>query len=82
MGDASGVSTNDEELAKRVHVLENYGSDYRYHHVYQGNNSYLDEIQAAFLRIKLKHLNRWNAERQRIADICLSRIKIRIYMKI
>ena len=75
LGDAGGVTTNDEELANRVHMLANYGSDYRYHHVYQGNNSRLDELQAAFLRIKLRHLDRWNAERQRIADIYLSRIK-------
>ena len=75
LGDGGGVTTNNEELAKCVHMLANYGSDYRYHHMYQGNNSRLDEIQAAFLRIKLKHLDRWNAERQRIADIYLSQIK-------
>jgi dTDP-4-amino-4,6-dideoxygalactose transaminase len=55
--------TNDKELADRVRALGNYGSDYKYHHIYQGNNSRLDEMQAAFLRIKLKNLDRWNENR-------------------
>ncbi len=75
LGDGGAVTTNDEELAKRIHMLGNYGSDYRYHHVYQGTNSRLDEIQAAFLRIKLPHLDKWNADRQRIADRYLNEIK-------
>lgn len=75
LGDAGAVTTNDEELAKKVHMLGNYGSDYRYHHVYQGTNSRLDELQAAFLRIKLKNLDRWNANRVETAKKFLSGIK-------
>lgn len=48
LGDAGATVTNDEELAKKVRALGNYGSDYKYHHIYQGNNSRLDEMQAAF----------------------------------
>ncbi len=47
--------------------MGNYGSDYKYHHIYKGNNSRLDEMQAAFLSAKLPHLNRMNEERRRIA---------------
>ena len=56
LGDAGAVVTNDKELADKVRALGNYGSDYKYHHIYMGNNSRLDEMQAAFLRIKLKNL--------------------------
>lgn len=63
LGDAGAFVTNDKELADKVRALGNYGSDYKYHHIYQGNNSRLDEIQAAFLRIKLANLDRWNANR-------------------
>lgn len=68
LGDAGAVVTNDEEVAMKVRVLGNYGSDYKYHHIYQGYNSRLDEIQAAFLRVKLVHLERMNEERRRIAE--------------
>lgn len=67
-GDAGATVTNNEELAKKVRVLGNYGSDYKYHHIYQGNNSRLDELQAAFLAAKLPHLNKVNAERRKIAQ--------------
>lgn len=63
LGDAGAMVTDDKELADKVRALGNYGSDYKYHHIYQGNNSRLDEMQAAFLRIKLKHLDEWNANR-------------------
>ena len=63
------------ELAKKVRALGNYGSDYKYHHIYQGNNSRLDEMQAAFLAAKLPHLDRMNAERRRIAEKYLKGIK-------
>lgn len=63
LGDAGAFVTNDRELADKVRALGNYGSDYKYHHIYQGNNSRLDEIQAAVLRIKLHNLDRWNANR-------------------
>lgn len=74
LGDAGAVLTNDEELAKKIRALGNYGSDYKYHHIYQGHNSRLDEIQAAFLSAKLPHLDRMNAERRRIAERYLAGI--------
>ncbi len=74
LGDAGAVLMNDEDLAKKIRALGNYGSDYKYHHIYQGNNSRLDEIQAAFLSVKLPHLDRMNAERRRIADRYLNEI--------
>ena len=63
--------TNNKELADKVRALGNYGSDYKYHHIYMGNNSRLDEIQAAVLRIKLKNLDKWNKNRQEIANAYL-----------
>ena len=67
LGDAGATVTNDEELAKKVRALGNYGSDYKYHHIYQGNNSRLDEMQAAFLSVKLKYIDERNNIRKRIA---------------
>lgn len=67
LGDAGAIVTNNEELAKKVRALGNYGSDYKYHHVYQGNNSRLDELQAAFLAAKLPLLERVNDNRRSIA---------------
>lgn len=67
LGDAGATVTNDESLAEKIRALGNYGSDYKYHHIYKGNNSRLDEMQAAFLSAKLPHLNRMNEERRRIA---------------
>ena len=75
LGDAGAFVTNDKELADKVRALGNYGSDYKYHHIYQGNNSRLDEMQAAFLRIKLKNLDRWNANRIETAEKYLAGIK-------
>ena len=75
LGDAGATVTNDEELAKKVRALGNYGSDYKYHHIYKGNNSRLDELQAAFLAAKLPHLNRINEERRRIAQKYIDGIK-------
>ena len=67
LDDAGAMVTNNKELADRVRALGNYGSDYKYHHIYKGNNSRLDEIQAGFLRIKLKYLDKWNENRRAIA---------------
>lgn len=67
LGDSGAIVTNSMEVAGKVRALGNYGSDYKYHHIYQGNNSRLDELQAAFLAAKLPHLDRMNAERRRIA---------------
>lgn len=74
LGDAGAITTNDKELADKVRALGNYGSDYKYHHIYQGNNSRLDEMQAAFLRIKLKNLERWTEDRRHTAKHFLSEI--------
>lgn len=75
LGDAGAVVTNDKSLADKVRALGNYGSDYKYHHIYRGNNSRLDEMQAAFLNVKLPHLDRMNKERRRIAKIYSDSIK-------
>lgn len=69
LGDAGAIVTNDKELADKVRSLGNYGSDYKYHHIYKGNNSRLDELQAALLAAKLPHLERMNVERRRIAKL-------------
>ncbi len=74
LGDGGAVVTDDDELAEKIKSLGNYGSDYKYHHIYKGNNSRLDEIQAAFLRIKLRQLDRWNERRIEIAKRYLEQI--------
>ena len=75
LGDAGAVVTNDEELAGKIRALGNYGSDYKYHHILKGNNSRLDELQAAFLAAKLPHLERMNVERRRVAQVFTEGIK-------
>ena len=67
LGDAGCVTTNDPALAEQIRALGNYGSDYKYHHIYKGQNSRLDEMQAAFLAAKLPHLDAMNAQRRAIA---------------
>ena len=67
LGDAGCVVTNNKTIADKVRALGNYGSDYKYHHIYKGTNSRLDELQSAFLRVKLPHLDKWNEERRKIA---------------
>lgn len=67
MGDAGGITTNDRELYEKIKALANYGSDHKYHHIYKGVNSRLDEIQAAVLDVKLKYLDSDNARRREIA---------------
>lgn len=74
LGDGGMVVTNNEEIATKVRALCCYGSDYKYHHIYKGVNSRLDEIQCGFLRIKLKHLDKWNENRREIAKRYLSEI--------
>ncbi|NOW89448.1 dTDP-4-amino-4,6-dideoxygalactose transaminase [Clostridium beijerinckii] len=68
LGDAGAVITNDKDLADKIRAIGNYGSDRKYHHIYKGTNSRLDELQAGFLRIKLRNLNKWNKERRVIAQ--------------
>ncbi|MBO4910920.1 MAG: DegT/DnrJ/EryC1/StrS family aminotransferase [Lachnospiraceae bacterium] len=75
LGDAGATVTNDEGLSKKIRALGNYGSDYKYHHIYQGNNSRLDELQAAFLSAKLPILDKVNEQRRSIAQKYLSGIK-------
>lgn len=67
LGDGGAVTTNDEELVTKIRAIRNYGSDYKYHHIYKGMNSRLDEIQAALLRVKLPHLDEDNARRREVA---------------
>src|SRR6202011_3861668 len=74
-GDAGAVTTNDAELANRVRMLRNYGSAKKYHHDLQGYNSRIDELQAAFLRVKLKRLDEWNTRRRSVAARYLSELK-------
>lgn len=74
LGDAGAIVTNDEVLMNKIKALGNYGSNYKYHHIYQGHNSRLDELQAAFLSVKLPHLERMNDERRRIAQCYLDGI--------
>jgi dTDP-4-amino-4,6-dideoxygalactose transaminase len=74
LGDAGAVSTNDDQLATTIRALANYGSHKKYHNVYQGYNSRLDEIQAAFLSVKLKYLDLETQERRKIAKFYLENI--------
>lgn len=67
IGDGGAVTTNDAEIAAKVRALRNYGSDVKYHFPYRGTNSRLDEIQAAWLGVKLPHLDADNARRREIA---------------
>mgnify|MGYP005769613481 CR=1 FL=1 len=67
LGDGGAIVTNNKDLANRIRIFSNYGSDRKYHHIVKGTNSRLDELQASFLRIKLRHLNEYNAERNTIA---------------
>lgn len=66
--DAGAVTTSDAELDARVRMLRNYGSSRKYENEARGANSRLDELQAAFLRVKLQHLDDWNDRRSRTAD--------------
>jgi dTDP-4-amino-4,6-dideoxygalactose transaminase len=67
LGDGGAVTTNSIELAEQARSLGNYGSREKYVNTEAGYNMRLDELQAAFLRVKLRHLDRWNLERQAIA---------------
>jgi dTDP-3-amino-3,4,6-trideoxy-alpha-D-glucose transaminase len=70
--DAGAVTTNDTELATRLTRLRNYGSKIKYQHEEAGLNSRMDELQSAFLRVKLRHLDEWNGRRSKIAGGYLS----------
>ena len=75
LGDAGGITTNDEELAKTIRALANYGSNLKYVNIYQGLNSRLDEIQAAVLGVKLKYIDAENSRRKEIAKRYIAEIK-------
>ena len=68
LGDAGAVTTNDKELADAIRILGNYGSEEKYKNIYQGVNSRLDEMQAAFLRVKLKYLDAEIDQRRKVAQ--------------
>lgn len=70
--DAGAVVTSDGALAARIKMLRNYGSSVKYHHELPGVNSRVDELTAAFLRVKLASLDEWNARRKRVAADYLS----------
>jgi len=72
LGDGGAVTTNDPQLAERIRLLRNYGSRVKYVNEIKGVNSRLDPVQAAVLRVKLQHLDNWNARRQALAAAYLS----------
>ncbi len=74
-GDGGGVVSKNPDIIKKVKVLRNYGSDYRYHNIELGCNARLDELQAGLLRIKLKHIKKLLANRDHIAQRYLAEIK-------
>jgi dTDP-4-amino-4,6-dideoxygalactose transaminase len=67
-GDGGLISTQSDEMAERLRALRNHGSREPYHHDILGYNSRLDELQAAILRVKLRHVDRFNAQRRRVAS--------------
>tara|TARA_R100000935_G_scaffold58815_1_gene98196 strand:- start:8838 stop:9941 length:1104 start_codon:yes stop_codon:yes gene_type:complete len=75
LGDAGAVTTNDETLAKTIEALRNYGSHKKYENIYKGLNSRLDEIQAAFLNVKLKYIQEDILKRRKAANYYLENIK-------
>jgi dTDP-4-amino-4,6-dideoxygalactose transaminase len=75
IGDAGAVLTNDAAIADKVRILRNYGSKIKYEHIEAGYNSRLDELQAAFLREKLKVLGSWNEKRRHIAALYTTGLK-------
>lgn len=68
-GDAGAITTNDSDLAKKIKILRNYGSEVKYAHQYKGYNFRLDELQAGFLRVRLAHLAEWNKRRRLVAAV-------------
>ncbi|MBT3413141.1 MAG: DegT/DnrJ/EryC1/StrS family aminotransferase [Anaerolineae bacterium] len=73
-GDAGAITTNDADLATKVSMLRNYGSRRKYYNEMQGFNSRLDPLQAAFLRVKLKHLDDWNQRRKKLASMYIEKL--------
>ena len=75
LGDSGAITTDDDELAKTIKALANYGSQEKYVNKYQGLNSRMDEIQGAFLSVKLKYLDAENEIRREIANYYLENIR-------
>ena len=71
------VVTNEEELAEKVRMIANHGSRKRYYHEILGVNSRLDSLQAAILRVKLKHLEAWNAQRRERAQFYMENLQLK-----
>jgi len=74
LGDAGAITTNDNEIASKIYALRNYGSHKKYENLYKGYNHRLDEMQAAFLSVKLKYLDIENEGRRKIAREYLNSI--------
>ena len=74
-GDGGAITTNNEEIYKKIKMLRSYGSEKKYHHIEVGYNARLDELQAGLLRVKLSHLSELTNERKEIAEKYLKEIK-------
>ena len=74
LGDGGAITTDNDELAHKVRVLRNYGSQEKYKNELLGYNNRLDELQAAFLRVKLRKLDEWTEERNRIAGAYINKL--------
>lgn len=74
LGDAGAITTDDREIYQKARALRNYGSEVKYYNQYKGFNSRMDEMQAAILRVKLRYLEEWTKERQRIAKEYIEKI--------
>ncbi len=69
LGDGGAITTNDDRIAENIAMLRNYGSRVKYYNEVLGYNNRLDELQAAFLRVKLRHLDEWTQQRNQIAQL-------------
>lgn len=74
-GDAGAIVTNDDELAKKSRMIANHGRIEKYNHIFEGRNSRLDNLQAAVLNVKLKHIEKWTEQRIAIADYYVKELK-------
>ncbi|NRB06780.1 MAG: DegT/DnrJ/EryC1/StrS family aminotransferase [Richelia sp.] len=82
IGDGGAITTNDDKLAQQVRLLRNYGSRVKYENEIQGFNSRLDELQAAFLKVKLSKLDEWNIHRVQVAKQYLKHLDQNPYLNL